>query len=362
MRKTAVIFLLLIIASILYSVFLYKKSDQAVSPAPNNTSLSVSIKPTVTISKNSKAESFLFVPYWSLGNKKIESNKYDYLVYFGVTADENGIDKKDQGFIKIDEFIKLSDKNNFLAVRLTDSKINSMLLDNKDLQKKVIDESISLAKKYSFRGIVFDFELSALSFDSVIKKINSFYKDSYNSVKQNNLTFLITVYGDTFYRARPYDILELSKNSDKIMIMAYDFHKARGNPGPNFPLNGRETYGYDFKTMINDFSEKTSTEKIIVVFGLFGYDWIVDEKNQSLETAKPLSLNEIRNDFLNNCAEKDCLITKDNKSLENKITYSDKDSKKHVVWFENESSVDSKTDFLRENKINSIGFWAYSYF
>jgi len=362
MKKRYLVFLLFVIVSVLYWLFIHKNENQVIFPKFNEISSSLPVAPSIAPSFNSRKESFLFVPYWSLSNKKIESDKFDYLIYFGITADEKGIDKKDLGYKKIDEFIKLSGKDNLLAIRLTDSKINSMLLDKKDLQIKLIDESISLAKKYSFRGIVFDFEMSALSFESVIRKINSFYKDYYNSTKKNDMTFLITVYGDTFYRARPYDISELSKYSDGIMIMAYDFHKSRGAPGPNFPLNGRETYGYDFKTMISDFSKRIPVEKIIVIFGLFGYDWTVDEKNQSLETAKPLSLNEIKNNFLKSCTKKDCLITKDKESLENNITYSDKNTKNHVVWFENESSVDLKINFLKENKINSIGFWAYSYF
>ena len=226
MRKALVVLIFLIIALVLSWRLLTKNDKPITSSKHTDNSYSSSIAPSITPSFDSRKESYLFVPYWSLSNEKIEDDKYDYLVYFGITADGNGIDKKDLGYIKIDEFIKLSNKDNLLAVRLTDSRINSVLLDNKDLQIKLIDESISLAKKYSFRGIVFDFEMSALSFDSVIRKINSFYKDYYNSTKKNDMTFLITVYGDTFYRARPYDISELSKYSDGIMIMAYDFHKS----------------------------------------------------------------------------------------------------------------------------------------
>src|SRR5207249_3980016 len=120
-------------------------------------------------------------------------------------------------------------------------------------QEKVITQAIKLSKDNSFKGIVLDLEITAIPFDSLIKQVNIFTNSFYKAAKKNALSFSITLYGDTFYRIRPFDVKTLVQNSNNIMIMAYDFHKVKGNPGPNFPLNGKETYGYDLQKMTDDF-------------------------------------------------------------------------------------------------------------
>ena len=115
-------------------------------------------------------------------------------------------------------------------------------------------------------------------------------------------------YGDTFYRLRPFDIKTLSKNADFFMIMSYDFSKSRGNPGPNFPLRGKEVYGYDMTQMIDDYLRYLPSDKTSVVFGLFGYDWIVDDKNKAVLQGDAKTYLEIDKEFLTNCRYKDCQV------------------------------------------------------
>jgi spore germination protein YaaH len=56
------------------------------------------------------------------------------------------------------------------------------------------------------------------------------------------------------------------------------------------------------------------------------------------------------------------LITRDPKSAETKITYTDADKKQHVVWFEDMESVAAKEAYLKTRGISKVSFWAYSYF
>ena len=136
-------------------------------------------------------------------------------------------------------------------------------------------------------GIVLDLEIAAIPFDSLVKKINKFTGTFYSASKKNNLTFSLTLYGDLFYRARPYDVKTLALNADSIMIMAYDLHKARGNPGPNFPLIGADKFGYDLTKMTDEFLQSVPPQKITVIFGVYGYDWLVTKKNSRSKQPKP---------------------------------------------------------------------------
>lgn len=359
--KRITVILLIIVILLAFKFIQESKTPPFVISPLGDIPRSTTIKPSVS-SKVSNFKQSLFVPYWSIGTENIQG--YDELIYFGISANENGIDKKDKGYTNISQFLKITNKveKKFLTVRMTDSKINSLVLEDKILQSKIIGESINVAKDNLFDGIVLDSELSSLSFESVIKKINSFVDDFYSSSKQNNLIFKIAIYGDTFYRFRPYDIKFLGGHADEILIMAYDFHKARENPGPNFPLKGKEIYDYDFTKMIDDFSKSVPKEKLNVIFGLYGYDWMIDDKNQSIGQAQALSLEQIKNKFLNECDFKDCLVKRDNVSSETKITYTDNNSQRHMVWFEDMESVEKKKEFLISQGIYSTAFWAYSYF
>lgn len=356
MRK---IFLAVLLVCVAVGFFVTKINHQK----SLNTSLINSIIPSATPLPSTSETKLLFVPYWSVPSALLK-NKTEELLYFGITADSNGIDTSDSGYKKIQQFLSSSTNatKRLLVVRLTNSDIDSLILKDTNLQQKIISQSIQIAKDNSFDGVVLDFELSALSFQSVTNSISNFYSSFYNAVKKNNLEFDIALYGDTFYRVRPYDVNKLAKNADMVLVMAYDFHKARGNPGPNFPFNGNEQYGYDFTSMLDDFLQAVPKEKLGIVFGMFGYDWEVDKNQESLHNGKPVSTLEITNTFIQNCGFNPCKATRDVTSGETKIEYTDTENNPHIVWFEDQQSASKKKEYVQSKGITTTGFWAYSYY
>lgn len=305
----------------------------------------------------------LFVPYWTLQIGHSFESDYNQYLYFGITPGNNGINANEDGYAKLGTFAEQvpEEKDSLLVLRMLDTKSNSKILGNKNLQKTVITETIAAAHEYGFDGVVLDLELSAIPFDSLIAQITDFNASFYDQTKASNLSYGMTMYGDTFYRLRPFDVKALSQKTDMMFIMAYDFHKSRGNPGPNFPLLGQETYGYDMATMSDDFLLFVPQEKLTVVFGLFGYDWQVDKNGKATQYGDPLTNNEINQQFITNCSYENCLIKRDSLSGETNVRYADAD-KQHSVWFEDMESVEAKQAYLRGKGINAFSFWANSYF
>jgi spore germination protein len=245
---------------------------------------------------------------------------------------------------------------------MLDVDINLKILESEALQKDIIKETIEVAKQNSFQGVVLDLEMSSvLLFSDMTNDITHFVEIFSQEAKKNNLKFAMTIYGDTFYRKRSYDVKELAKHVDELLIMTYDFSKSYGEPGPNFPYQDDGTYGYDFQTMINDFSHIVSKDKLTVIFGMFGYEWVVNPDGKPLKRATSLSLNQIQQKFFPNCNLKNCKVTTNN-GLENQITFIDEDGKTHIIWYESERSVERKIEFLKEKGIGSIGYWAYGYY
>lgn len=315
------------------------------------------------ITKESQVVRSVFVPYWGMKGDRSQED-YDSYLYFGISPAGTGINKREDGYRNLSKFQNFVPKSaqKKLVLRMLDSDITFPILKDAAKQQSVIKESIEIAKEYGFSGIVLDLELSAVPFDSLIKQINGFTNTFYSKARKDNLEFGLMLYGDTFYRIRPFDVKTLSKNADEFLIMSYDFSKSRGNPGPNFPLRGKEVYGYDMTRMAEDFMRYLPADKTIIVFGMFGYDWLVDDDGKAVSQASPKTYQEIKKEFLGNCRYKDCDIKRKNDSTETEIRYTDEENKKHIVWFEDIESVKLKEKYLKEQGIGNFSFWAYSYF
>ena len=301
------------------------------------------VLPTAGLQRIEKKKS-IFVPDWNLNGETIIDNSNNRWIYFG--SDEKKVQFVEA--LKGKELWYTEKVNN--VNELTSLRVNEFEANN-------------------FKGVVLDLEISELPTEQLKLQINDGVYKFYKKAKEKNLQMAIALYGDLFYRKRPYDLGVLKDYSDEVMVMAYDFHKSYGEPGPNFPYNGRETYGYDFKMMVDDYLKFIPKEKLTIIFGMYGYDWLVDENKKPIRPAKAVTLNEVNNNFVNKCAWNNCVIKRDSVSTENEINYIYsvvKDSvgymDMHIVWSEDEQSIAAKSNYLKEKGIGSIGYWAWGYF
>jgi len=322
------------------------------------------ISPTVITPKkpvpSDISQTMVFIPYWNIPSEE-DFSGYDTLIYFGVTPDNEGALKKDTGFSGLETFVTHTSptKKRYLTVRMLDTATNIDILENQSAQASLIEKLSELSVQHHLEGVVLDLEMSVIPFSDTQKDISHFVTRMADQLHKRNLELMVTIYGDTFYRSRPYDVSLLGDKADRILIMAYDFHKSRGEPGPNFPFDRKGEY--DFKQMVQDFSQHVDAEKLTVVFGMYGYDWTLGEQGLPLKTANAIPLHEIESDIIPGCTG-DCIISTDKASQETKVTYSDPEGYDHVMWFENEASVEVKKEYLEEQGIGSIGYWVWGYF
>lgn len=352
MRKLIGVILFIVVSSIAVWAFKLIKNE-----APQKTKNTVQ---SINSQKVSPSESYIIVPYWTLPKDDIGSG-YNTFLYFGIAAGKSGIDESDPGFKNLEAFKTfVNSKNSYLVVRMLGSSENLDILKEKSLQESIIADSVKIAKENSFSGIVLDFETQGLPFDNLMQRITSFHSLFQEKAHLKDLSFGTFIYGDVFYRLRPYDVENISKVTDRIYVMAYDLSKAKGDPGPNFPLDGKELYGYDFKTMVSDFLKVVPSEKLTFIFGMFGYDWTVDEKGRVIGMAESKSTLGFEK-FMTDCIDKNSCNVANNKSYGVKITYK-KENENHQVWFETYASEKEKEAYLSSQNLHSVGFWAYSYF
>lgn len=361
MRK--LVFFLLLVFSVAFIALQLAKEKVVRDLAQPVIESVLSPTPTLTINKNQKTQTSVFVPYWTLTESIDPDETYDQYIYFGITPGKNGIEQE-AGLQRIEDFSAIVPQGaeKLLTLRMVDSDRNAAILKNKQLQQRIIAQTVTYASENGFSGVVLDLEMSAIPFDSLVDQITAFSNDLAKEVKKEKLTYGLALYGDTFYRVRPFDVKAVTQNADLVLIMAYDFHKSRSNPGPNFPLKGRQTYGYDFEQMTEDYLRTVDATKLGVIFGLFGYDWVVDDSGKAIAQGKALSYQKIKADFLDTCAYAECKVERNEESAETTISYTDDEGRKHRVWFEDMQSVKAKQAYLKSRGIANYSFWAYSYF
>jgi spore germination protein YaaH len=317
----------------------------------------------------------IFVPYWALTTNVVNADlrslqNYDRVIYFGVNVGINGLTNDELRMADWVAFTKaLSAKEKYLTLIMTNTEANAEILKDPASWQKIADDTVKLIKANNFQGVVLDLEMSTFSFERIVNQIYDFHKLLAQELKKNNIAYATAIYGDNFYRQRPYYVKGIADLGYEIVVMAYDFHKAGGEPGPNMSLGGRETYGYDFKQMVSDFLVSVPPNQLTIVYGMYGYDWQVDDQKKPINQAKSKTLSEIRKEFLEKCDWKDCLVRRDKVSAETEVEYVRSEVVNdfgyldyHIVWFEDERSVKQKTDYLNSKGIGSVGYWAYSYF
>lgn len=353
MRK--IIIFLSVIFLIIFAALFYRFSSGSVVSVQKDSVQEIADNST------SQKEEYIFVPYWTI-DSDIASAPFDTLIYFGIEGSTDGINNSEAGHNGLEKFVEYAGvKDKLLTVRLLNFESNSAILKSEKIQGQIISDSIALSKKYGFNGIVLDLEMQGLPFESLINRITDFNKRFSDESHKNNLTFGTLIYGDVYHRIRPYDVKKIGDAVDRIYVMGYDFSKSRGNPGPNFPLAGADIYGYDFKTMVMDFKKEVPTSKLTFIFGMFGYEWMVDEKGKSVENGTAKTTLQMERMVTRCVTEKSCTVALDPLSQETKAEYT-LDGKKYISFFETSESSQEKINYLKQQGLHSIGWWAYSYF
>ncbi len=344
--------------------------------------------PTPLDKKDAPLSTSLFIPYWNVDKNEttftppfissLKMIKTSRIIYFGITANSHGVDPDlirpdstqtrqigvdttESGYKNLIH-IPPDQKDALLVFHLSNTTILETMLSDDKLFQNVTKEVTRIAHKYNYHGILLDLEIQSLPTDKTVEQITSFVQRFSNQLKLTKLTFAMTLFGDQFYRHRPYDLEALQKSVDHFYIMAYDLHKTKGESGPNFPLKKGSTSDYDLLQAIDQFTTILSPEQITVVFGMYGYDWIVDEKKRTIKKAKSLTLAHIKKNFLGKCSWKKCVIRRDALSEETEINYVEPPLTYHIVWFEDEQSVDKKIQALLKKGIVHYAFWAWGYY
>jgi spore germination protein YaaH len=352
---------------VLLSVFFFFRTPAEPSDTLSNGTPTRAPKPDTGAVESSEStpatrtSTSVFIPYWADLSEPIAG--FDRLYYFGIVPTVDGIDRSEAGYAAIPSFVSAAgNTEKWLTIRMVERETNAEILSTAASWQKIVDDTLSIRNANGFTGVVLNLEVGLLALDLTEKDITEFTRFFSEQMAAADVPFAITAYGDSFFRKRPYNFEQLAPLADHIIVMTYDFHKSFGLPGPNFPLNGKEKYRYDLASMIDDYLKYIPPEKITIVLGRYGYEWIVDDQNRPLKAATAITENQVESRHLPDCSQPKCTIERDSESSELTIRFAGESGRTHVIWLDDETSTREKIEYLNSRGIGDTGFWAYSFF
>ena len=244
-------------------------------------------------------EIFGFAPYWTFDKiDNIDFFLLTTLAYFGVPIDADGnLDKNDYGYsvFQSKKATKLFTKAHNYGTRvvLTITQMDGWsilnLMDNEDAKSNAVDQVVSEVQGRGIDGINVDFEYSGDPGQEYRDKFTKFVSDltseMHRRVPSSKVT--VSVYAGSVKDPKIYDIKALSKATDGIFMMAYDFSVlGADNAIPTAPLYGYKEgkYWYDVSTAVEDFLKQMPSQKLILGVPLYSYNYVVGAPEVKAET------------------------------------------------------------------------------
>lgn len=325
-------------------------------------------------------EVFGFAPYFNFD--KLDNINFDTLstlAYFGVNVNPDGT--LDQGSTGYDTFegkqaTELFQKAHNAGTRvvLTLTQMNQAnilaLMDDQKAQAEAIHEAVNAVTSRGIDGLNIDFEYGSNAGEDYTDKFSQFIAQLSAAMHQANPASRVTVsvYASAVKEPKIYDVSSLSKNSDGIFMMAYDFAVASSdNAIPTSPLYGYKTgqYWYDVSTAVSDFLTQMPSNKLILGVPYYGYNYSVDSPSVKAPTGwggMAQSYSVALADDKPDSADPNSFKTGwDSLGEVGWIGYKDEWGDWRMIFLEDAKSLAIKYDFAKSKNLAGVGIWALGF-
>ncbi|MGM0860928.1 MAG: glycosyl hydrolase family 18 protein [Bacillota bacterium] len=244
---------------------------------------------------------------------------------------------------KIKTWAVISNYND--AIYDFDGDLANRVMTNKTARKHFIDQLAKLAKKHSFYGVNIDFEAVNPKDRS---KYSSLIQDVSAALKKKKIKTMVSVpaksaddKGDDW--SWPYDYAKIGKYADYVQVMTYDEHGIWGEPGSVASTNW-------IKSSLQFAVKKIKPNKVVMGIPSYGNDW--DLTDQTNSTVKQWTeINTLKKKLKAKPAY-------NKKTGSMTFSYVDKNKHKHVVWYENEKTIQTKSHLVKQYKIAGVSVYA----
>lgn len=227
------------------------------------------------------------------------------------------------------------------------SEVGQILLNNNDIQNRLLDEIIATARRYGFRDIHFDIEFLR---PEDREAYNAFLRKAAQRIHQEGYLISTALAPKTsaaqtgpWYTA--HDYRAHGEIVDFVVIMTYEWGYSGGPPMAVSPIGPvRQVLEYALTEMPGS--------KIMMGQNLYGYDWTLPyvaggEYARALSPQAAIALARTENVAI----QYDWNVQAPN------FTYIDDEERTHRVWFEDARSIQAKFNLIKELGLRGISYW-----
>lgn len=340
--------------------------------------------------KGNDYEVFGFAPHWTLNKlDNVDFNTLTTLAYFGVPVNADGsLDKSDVGYEAL-ESKKAQDlfskaRNHGTRVVLTFTQMNSAsirsIIGSEQAQERAASEMVRLTREKGFDGVNIDFEYMGNpgeeyrnAFSRLVEKTT---KKLHKEIPNSKLS--VSVYASAAKSPKMYDIARISKSSDSIFMMAYDFATTSADEVmPTAPLYGHKEkkYWYDISTAVEDFLKVMPADKLILGLPWYGYNYPVAEPGVKVARYKGYYYNYwwkrrryTAFQSVSSRAQTYASALENTQVKEGWDDYGKVGWKAYregnlwrIIFLEDTKSLSIKYRFVKDNKLAGVGMWALGF-
>lgn len=328
----------------------------------NNISSPNSIYPGMTISIPSMAKEYGFIetnafiqPSTPERNQRLVRETGKYLTY--ITPFSHHVNQSGE-ISTLDDSIIIETAREFKTAPLLsvtnisgsnfDTELIDGILNNDDVQEKLIDNIAQEMQKKGYYGVVIDFE-----------RISPENRNRYNEflrklvAKLHPMGYIV----GTAVAPKTYDITEGAWHGahdyrahgeivDFVIIMTYEWGWSGGPPMPVAPIN-------EVRKVISYAVSEIPANKIFMGMPLYGYDWTLPYIPGG-EFAESIGNQEA----IDRAREFGAQIKYDEEAQSPYYNYFDGQGRQHVVWFEDARSVYAKYKMASEFGLRGVSYWS----
>lgn len=233
-----------------------------------------------------------------------------------------------------------------LCVTAFDSSTMESVLGSSARRAAAIDALAALVEAQGADGVNVDFEgLPSSQRDNFV----AFVQELQSAVGAVYLAMPVIDW------AGSYDYDQLAAASDGLFIMGYEFYGSWGNPGPNDPLEGSDTWGsYSLAWSLDDYrTYGAPDDKLIFGLPLYGHTWEVSDNSVptsatgdawSITSAEATAAAEVYGREYDDASE---------------CAYYLGDGEQ--TWYDDTATIQTRVAWARAEGLQGVGFWALGY-
>lgn len=227
------------------------------------------------------------------------------------------------------------------------AELGQILLNDQQIQNRFLQNIISLANRYHFRDIHFDFEYlrpeDREAYNQFLRKAKDLF-----SRQGWFISTALAPKTSADQKGRWYEGHDYKAHGaivDFVVIMTYEWGYSGGPPMAVSPIEPvRQVLQYAVSLI--------PSQKILMGQNLYGYDWTLPFV-PGRDTAKAISPQQA----ILLAVKYNAAIQYDQQAQAPYIDYIDEQNRRHKVWFEDARSIQAKFDLVKELNLRGMSYW-----